>query len=94
VTDSVPGGGVRAGLGWLPGTFCPHLDSEAWRQPMLAATQGPAYGAGEHVMAHFVDEAPREAVHSNVSDQPVLCVRRDAGATGTPESWNCRALTP
>lgn len=48
VTDSVPGGGVRAGLGWLPGTFCPHLDSEAWRLPLLAGvTQAPAYGVRE-----------------------------------------------
>ncbi len=48
VTDSVPGGGVRAGLAWLPGTFCPHLDSEAWRQPVLAGVpNAPAYGVRE-----------------------------------------------
>ena len=48
VTDSVPGGGVRAGLGWLPGTFCPHLDSEAWRQAVLAdVANAPAYGVRE-----------------------------------------------
>ena len=48
VTDSVPGGGVRAGLGWLPGTFCPHLDSEPWRKPVLAAVPNvPAYGVRE-----------------------------------------------
>jgi len=48
VTDSVPGGGVRAGLGWLPGTFCPHLDSEPWRVQVLAGVpQAPAYGVRE-----------------------------------------------
>ena len=48
VTDSVPGGGVRPGLGWLPGTFCPHLDSEPWRAPLLAGvTRSPAYGVRE-----------------------------------------------
>lgn len=48
VTDSVPGGGVRAGLGWLQGTFCPHLDSEPWRAPVLAGVaQAPAYGVRE-----------------------------------------------
>ena len=48
VTDSVPGGGVRAGLGWLRGTFCPHLDSEPWRQPLLAGVpNAPAYGVRE-----------------------------------------------
>ena len=36
VTDSVPGGGVRDGLGFAAGTFCPHYDGEAWRQPMVA----------------------------------------------------------
>lgn len=51
VTDSVPGGGVRAGLGWLPGTFCPHLDSEPWRAPLLAGvTRPPAYGVREGAM--------------------------------------------
>ena len=89
VTDSIPGGGVRDGLGWLPGTFCPHLDSEAWRQPMLAATQGAAYGAGEHVMVHFVDEAPREAVHT--SPRTPMCVLR-AGAAGALDNWLPRAL--
>ena len=48
VTDSVPGGGVRTGLGWAQGTFCPHLDSEPWRQPLLAGvTHTPAYGVRE-----------------------------------------------
>jgi len=47
VTDSVPGGGVRPGLGWLRGTFCPHLDSEPWRAPLLAGVQAPAYGVRE-----------------------------------------------
>ena len=48
VTDSVPGGGVRPGLGWVPGTFCPHLDSEPWRQPLLAGVPAaPAYGVRE-----------------------------------------------
>jgi peptidase E len=48
VTDSVPGGGVRAGLGWLRGTFCPHLDSEPWRAPLLAGVpNAPAYGVCE-----------------------------------------------
>ena len=36
VTDSVPGGGVREGLGFAAGSFCPHYDGEAWRQPLVA----------------------------------------------------------
>ena len=54
VTDSVPGGGVREGLGWIDATFCPHLDGEAWRQPILAGTMSrPAYGAPDGVCIRF-----------------------------------------
>ena len=74
VTDSVPGGGVRDGLSWLPGTFCPHLDSEPWRQPVLAATHGPAAGAGEHVVVLFENEVWSEAVASTTS--ATMCLRR------------------
>ena len=76
VTDSVPGGGVRSGLGWLPGTFCPHLDSEAWRQPMLAASTGPAAGAGENVAVLFEDEGWVEAVSNAAVSKSVCCWRR------------------
>lgn len=63
VTDSVSGGGVRAGLGWLAGTFCPHLDSEPWREPLLeAAPAGPAFGAPEGVVIRFDDGAMTEIV--------------------------------
>lgn len=91
VTDSVPGGGVRPGLGWLGGTFCPHLDSEPWRQSLLDGRPGMAAGAGEHVMLHYVDEAPREAVHSAGPGTAVTCVRRVAA--GDPLlAWPPRAL--
>lgn len=61
ITDSVPGGGVRPGLGWLPGTFCPHLDSEPWRKPVLAAVpNAPAYGVREGGMIIMrSDEEPQ-----------------------------------
>ncbi len=76
ITDSVPGGGTRAGLGWLPGTFCPHLDSEAWRQPMLRATQGRAVGAGENVAVLYENEAWVEAVSSAPGESAAVCWRR------------------
>lgn len=63
VTDSVPGGGVRAGLGWLPGCFCPHLDSEPWRQQVLAAEPAPAVGGGEQVLFHYRNEQLAGAWH-------------------------------
>jgi peptidase E len=78
VTDSVPGGGVREGLGWLPGTFCPHLDSEAWRLPMLQAEQHvPVYGAPDAVMVRFENGLAVEAV-SSVEGRSAVC-RSGAG---------------
>jgi dipeptidase E len=64
VTDSVPGGGVRAGLGWLRGALCPHLDGEPWRQPALAAEPAPAVGAGDGVAVLYEDECWAAAVTS------------------------------
>ncbi len=80
VTDSVPGGGVRAGLGWLPGSFCPHLDSEAWRQAVLRASGGPLAGAGEHVAVLYEGRQWQVAVHDAASEAQPLCWRRDAPA--------------
>jgi peptidase E len=35
-TDSFgPGLAAMDCLGWLPGSFCPHYDGEAWRRPRL-----------------------------------------------------------
>ena len=68
VTDSIPGGGIRAGLGWLPGTFCPHLDSQAWRQPLLAAAPAlPVYGAADGVAMRFENGRCVEAVSDRVA---------------------------
>ena len=75
ITDSIPGGGVRPGLGWLPGTFCPHLDSEPWRQP--------AYGAPDGVMLHFAgDGSFVEAVASRAGQ--VAVQRLHAGEAPQP----------
>jgi len=78
VTDSVPGGGVRPGLGWLPGTFCPHLDSEAWRQTLLRARSGPLAGAGEHVALLYEGVQWQAAVHDAAPGAQALCWRRGA----------------
>ena len=89
VTDSVPGGGIRPGLGWLSGTFCPHLDSEAWRQPLLAAAALPALGAGEGVLALYENESFADAF--SASPGPALCLRRGGGQTALV-SQTLRAL--
>ena len=82
VTDSIPGGGVRAGLGWIDATFCPHLDGEAWRQPILAgAARRPAYGAPDGVMMRFEGGRCVEAV----TDRPKLAaVEVDAAGELVP----------
>jgi peptidase E len=87
ITDSIPGGGTRAGMGLLPGTFCPHLDSEVWRQPLLEATRGLVAGAGEGVCVLYEDEQWQTAVHSAAPDASVkpLCLHRSAqGAPDAP----------
>lgn len=79
VTDSVPGGGVRPGLGWLPGLFCPHVDSEVWRVPMLEAEPGPRAAAGEHVALLYEDERFVEALTD--TDGPRVALRSGVGET-------------
>lgn len=82
ITDSVPGGGTRDGLGFLRGTFCPHLDSEAWRQPLLQATRGAAVGAGENVCVLYENESWVEAVQDALPSAKAIamCLRRGSGA--------------
>lgn len=82
VTDSVPGGGVRPGLGWLPGSFCPHLDSEAWRQSVLAAQPAPWLGAGEQVCALYEGQQLAAVVHAAAGPAaPLAWQRRPGDAT-------------
>ena len=83
ITDSVPGGGVRDGLGLVKGTFCPHLDSEPWRQALLNACEGPAWGAGEHVCNLYEDGVMTDVVHDTPPHQvgraPLSRVRNAVG---------------
>lgn len=79
ITDSVPGGGVRDGLGWLAGCFCPHLDSEPWRQPVLQAQPAPAVGAGDGAIVLYEDEAWIEAVCSPGGTVPPVWRRPHGG---------------
>ena len=83
VTDSVPGGGVRPGLGWLPGCFCPHLDGEAWRQPVLAQQAAPSAGAGDGVVVLYEQEAWAGAVYS-CAGLPLLWRRGPGDAAPGP----------
>ena len=85
VTDSIPGGGVRAGLGWLRGTFCPHLDSEAWRQPLLAAAPSlPSWGAPDGVLMRFEDGRCVEAVSDRQGKAAVQRLSLDTALAALP----------
>lgn len=85
ITDSVPGGGTRRGLAWLPGTFCPHLDSEPWRQPLLAAPPArPAAGAPDGVMVRYAGSRVVEAVTSVAGREAVLLDEGDPAPRPVP----------
>jgi dipeptidase E len=52
--------GVMSGLGWLPGSFTPHYDSERFRKPTLekflrAQKISPGFAADDHAAVHFVN---------------------------------------
>jgi peptidase E len=98
ITDSIPGGGTRPGLGIVTGTFCPHLDSEVWRQPLLSATQGPVAGAGENVCVLYENEVWCQAVHDALPKpgEQAMCWRRAVLAAHTQplEAVTPRSLCP
>ena len=70
VTDSFgPLAALPDGLGFLPGSACPHYDGEAERRPafhrLLEAGRIPGgYAADDGAALHFVDEALAEVVIS------------------------------
>ena len=61
-TDSLgPGIQVMPCLGWLPGSFTPHYDSEPERKPLLCQmlreqTIAPGYAATDGAAVHFINE--------------------------------------
>jgi len=70
ITDSVvPELSVLPGLGFLPGSFCPHYDGEAQRRPayhrfLAEGAILPGYAADDGVAFHFVDGALQRIVSS------------------------------
>lgn len=57
---------LRDGLGFLPGTNCPHYDTEQRRRPVFTSAVAGGFPAGlaaeDGVAFHFVDSDLREAV--------------------------------
>jgi dipeptidase E len=70
VTDSFGSdlAGMEEGLAFLPGSFCPHYDSEERRRPvytqLVANGFPPGYAADDGVALHFVGTELAEAVGS------------------------------
>jgi dipeptidase E len=85
VTDSfgVPPRGLRDGLALLPGSACPHYNSEEQRRPMyhelvLGGFPG-GYAADDHLGLHFVGRELAEVV-SDLEDRSAYTVMRDGAA--------------
>lgn len=61
---------LNDGLGFLPGSFCPHYDGEALRRPVYTGlvTDGfpPGYAADDGAAFHFVGTELREVVASHM----------------------------
>ena len=93
VTDSfgVPASGLRDGLGLLPGSACPHYNSEERRRPvyqeLVRSGFPPGYAIDDHVGLHFVDRKLAEVV-SDVEDRFAYEVKLEGGSVDE------RPLTP
>jgi hypothetical protein len=61
--------GLRDGLGFLPGSACPHYDTEERRRPVYNALVGDGFPAGlaldDGAAAHYVGTELREIVASS-----------------------------
>jgi len=73
--------GLRDGLGWLPGGFCPHHRSEPARRPQLQALVaggfGETYAVDDGCALHFVDEQLVGPIASRTDARAVLVAERD-----------------
>jgi dipeptidase E len=93
VTDSfgVPPTGLRDGLGLLPGSACPHYNSEERRRPVYQQLVGSGFPSGyaidDHVALHFVDRK-LAAVVRDVEDRFAYEVKLEGTAVEE------RPLTP
>jgi len=89
VTDSIPGAltPLRC-LGWLPGSACPHYDSEKERRPtyhrlVAAGTISSGLAADDGVALHFVDGALHDVVSARPKARAYLVERVDGRARET-----------
>ena len=74
ITDSVWPLGVLETLGWLPGSCCPHYDSEPERRPTYEALTRkgkvkPGIALEDYTAAHYVDGLLKDVVSSRLHQQ-------------------------
>jgi peptidase E len=86
ITDSYPNEFREMScLGWIPGSFCPHYDSEAGRQPVLdeliASRRLPAGFAVEDDAALHFSDGKLVTVLSQKAGSTAYAVRAENGAT-------------
>src|SRR5262249_8289020 len=89
VTDSFrPLRALADGLGFLPGSCCPHFDGEPERRPtylrLVADGYLPGLACDDGVAAHFVGTELREAVSSQPGARAYRVEVRDGHAVETP----------
>lgn len=79
---------LHDGLGFLPGSNCPHYDSEPLRRPVFtSAVAGgflPGLAAEDAVGLHFVDRNLAEIVSARPNAQAFRVEARDGQAVETP----------
>lgn len=75
---------LRDGLGFLPGSFCPHYDSEPARRPefgrlVASGELPPGLAADDYAAAHFVGSDLAEAVASKAGAAVYRVTRGSSG---------------
>ncbi len=79
---------LHDGLGFLPGSNCPHYDSEERRRPVFTSAVAGGFPAGlaaeDAVAFHFEDRELKEVVSARVSGRAYRVESRDGHAVETP----------
>jgi peptidase E len=79
---------LRDGLGLLPGSHCPHYDSEAQRRPLyhrlIAEGFPPGYAIDDDAAIHFVGTEVAEVVSARGDATAYRVERRDGRVVETP----------
>ncbi len=90
VTDSIPGALTPLScLGWLPGSACPHYDSESERRPTYQRLVGTGaipegIAADDGVALHFVNGNLHDVVSARPAARAYLVLRAGKRARETP----------